>query len=280
MSGNNQEKSHPCFGLWSLLGHAVMVGVLLVAASLPWPQRPPVPGLAGKDGLILMGETPAPVLPGPPERADLPSLQPPSTIKNPPQHDDPVAGGPGIHDQPEEADQDSPSPVKVPPAGGKRKPVSPKPPIRAKPVDTVTERLNHARVVPVPSTSTGGSGGVRNPQPAGGHPGNGNDRGAGSATGSADVAYDQLLHGLCDRLWAEPSLSEMNNQRPTVPITVTIGSNGRILNAVISEPSGVTAMDGSVRRLCDRLRDRQLPPFAKLNIAGTVITRQIALQIQ
>ena len=92
--------------------------------------------------------------------------------------------------------------------------------------------------------------------------------------------YDQLLHGLCDRLWAEPSLSEMNNQRPTVPITVTIGSNGRILNAVISEPSGVAAMDGSVRRLCDRLRDRQLPPFVKFNVEGTVITRQIALQVQ
>ena len=104
--------------------------------------------------------------------------------------------------------------------------------------------------------------------------------GGGSTTGSADVAYDQLLYGLCDKLWVEPSLSEMNNKRPTVPITITVGSNGRILNAVINEPSGIAAMDGSVRRLCDRLRDQQLPPFVKFNIAGTVITKQVALQVK
>jgi outer membrane biosynthesis protein TonB len=127
-------------------------------------------------------------------------------------------------------------------------------------------------------TGTGGGGT--------GTPGNrlgikgGTGPGGGSTNGTADVAYDQLLLGLCKKLWNEPSLSELNNKRPVTTITITIGSNGQIINAIISTPSGVTAMDNSVRRVCDKLRDERLPPFVNFKISGTVITKELDMCIK
>lgn len=81
--------------------------------------------------------------------------------------------------------------------------------------------------------------------------------GAGGTGGEAYANYGQAIHSIYDRAWIDPA--EVTEESLTVQTVVVIARDGRVISAKISRRSGNNALDKSVDRALQRVR--QVPPF-------------------
>jgi TonB family protein len=86
--------------------------------------------------------------------------------------------------------------------------------------------------------------------------------------GNVSSNYRDKLYTAIYRLWDQPARSELGGKYPIVDITLTVESSGRVSSARISQKSGVRAMDVSVSRLLQKLK--QLPPPSAGRMSFTV----------
>ena len=83
----------------------------------------------------------------------------------------------------------------------------------------------------------------------------------GNGGGAVDPSgyYDAVGSYIYSR-WREPSKTEMRDRSPVVTVSVTLDSEGRILEARIVRASGVRQMDNSVMELLKSLTSLPKPP--------------------
>lgn len=99
-----------------------------------------------------------------------------------------------------------------------------------------------------------------------------------TGTGSGTAAnYASLVQASLRRLWQEPGQAALGNTRPGVLLRLTIRRDGLVTDKQITRPSGISAMDSSVRNLLDRL-DR-LPPFPE-GLSDSEMTLDVLLQVE
>ena len=83
--------------------------------------------------------------------------------------------------------------------------------------------------------------------------------------GQVSPNYQNKLYSAIYALWREPSKGELNGRYPTVDISFSVDSSGKVSNLRISRKSGVPAMDASVTRLLCDLRTLPRPPKGRMN---------------
>ena len=86
--------------------------------------------------------------------------------------------------------------------------------------------------------------------------------------GNVSANYRDKLYTAIYKLWDQPARSELGGKYPVVDITMTVESNGRVSSSRISQKSGIKAMDSSVIRLLQKLK--QLPPPSAGRMTFTV----------
>lgn len=69
--------------------------------------------------------------------------------------------------------------------------------------------------------------------------------------GQAYANYAQVVKSVYAHAWIVPA--DVNDDQATTTVSVTIGRDGRVLDARITRPSGNTAVDASVRRTLERV---------------------------
>jgi TonB family protein len=79
------------------------------------------------------------------------------------------------------------------------------------------------------------------------------DTNTGSGRGDQTRAYEQLVKEAYTRSWS-PLESEVADDETVTKVTVTIGSEGKVLSRRIIESSGVAAMDKSVQRALEQVK--------------------------
>lgn len=81
---------------------------------------------------------------------------------------------------------------------------------------------------------------------------------SGPGGGGPSVAnWAQVVHGIYDRAWIEPS--NATDGRTTAKATITIAKDGSVVSASLTSPSGNAALDQSIRTVLDRVRE--VPAF-------------------
>ncbi len=95
---------------------------------------------------------------------------------------------------------------------------------------------------------------------------NGTPGGGASRSNAADAAYRERLGNYVKTRWVEPPGSLLGSARPTVLIELAIAADGRVSSSKIVQPSGIRAMDESVRRLLDSLDRVPAPANGTLSI--------------
>ena len=70
-----------------------------------------------------------------------------------------------------------------------------------------------------------------------------------TGTGPSVGAYSDILRSIYFNSWREPSDATMEDA--VVKVSVTIASNGSVISARITKPSGDPAVDKSVQHLID-----------------------------
>ncbi|HRY48224.1 MAG TPA: TonB family protein [Candidatus Paceibacterota bacterium] len=81
--------------------------------------------------------------------------------------------------------------------------------------------------------------------------------GVGGTGGEAYANYAQVIRTLYDRAWIDPE--EVADSNLSVRAAIVIARDGRILSSRLVRPSGVAAMDKSVRQALDRVT--RVPAF-------------------
>ncbi len=89
---------------------------------------------------------------------------------------------------------------------------------------------------------------------------------AGGAKNDSLMKYGLSLGDYLKTRWEEPSRSLLEGRLPEVLIEVTIAADGRVLSSRILKPSGITAMDASVRRMLDALDRVPTPPSGRISL--------------
>jgi TonB family protein len=79
----------------------------------------------------------------------------------------------------------------------------------------------------------------------------------GTGGGEAYANYGQVIKSIYDHAWMDPD--EVNDDAATVKVKVVVARDGTIISDLITGRSGVPALDKSVQRALERVR--QLPPF-------------------
>ena len=95
--------------------------------------------------------------------------------------------------------------------------------------------------------------------------------GGGASVKLTEYANRSLLPYLKSR-WKQPPDSLLGGKRPSVDIVLTISANGKVQQASIKRPSGVAAMDDSVKRLLKGLDILPRPPDGEISLAITLQT--------
>lgn len=95
--------------------------------------------------------------------------------------------------------------------------------------------------------------------------------GGGASVKLSEYANRSLLPYLKSR-WKQPPDSLLGGKRPSVDIVLTISANGKVQQASIKRPSGVAAMDDSVKRLLKGLDILPRPPDGEISLAITLQT--------
>ena len=95
--------------------------------------------------------------------------------------------------------------------------------------------------------------------------------GGGASVKLTEYANRSLLPYLKSR-WKQPPDSLLGGKRPSVVIVLTISANGKVQQASIKRPSGVAAMDDSVKRLLKGLDILPRPPDGEISLAITLQT--------
>jgi TonB family protein len=67
-------------------------------------------------------------------------------------------------------------------------------------------------------------------------------------------SYENSVGAYLYQLWDTPDKSLLNGKHPEVKIQLNIAANGKLLNARILKPSGITAMDKSVQKLLQKVK--------------------------
>jgi len=81
-------------------------------------------------------------------------------------------------------------------------------------------------------------------------------------------AYQQLIARRLKKYWLTCSSDDVNNNKTTVSISITIAANGTITSCYISKSSGNAAMDKSVKIALQKLKTIGLPALYRYNIKG------------
>ncbi len=77
---------------------------------------------------------------------------------------------------------------------------------------------------------------------------------------SAVVSYAQSVGAFLRPRWDQPSRTEVGGRQPEVTIRLRVSSSGIVISAKILQRSGVAAMDRSVQKLLNSLRQVPTPP--------------------
>ncbi len=85
-----------------------------------------------------------------------------------------------------------------------------------------------------------------------------------ASQGNVSANYRDKLYTAIYQLWNQPVKSELRGKYPTVDITLTVESNGRVSSSRISQKSGVSAMDSSVSRLLRKLKQLPAPSAGRM----------------
>jgi TonB family protein len=86
--------------------------------------------------------------------------------------------------------------------------------------------------------------------------------GTGRGSGEAYANYDQAVKSIYEDAWVPPD--DASSENPVVVVTVTIASDGNVLESRIVKPSGDPGVDSSVRRTLERVTSvRPFPEGAK-----------------
>lgn len=72
-------------------------------------------------------------------------------------------------------------------------------------------------------------------------------------------SYENSVGAYLYQLWDTPDKSLLNGKRPEVKIQLNIAANGKLLNARILKPSGITAMDKSIQKLLQKIKYLPIP---------------------
>ena len=85
-----------------------------------------------------------------------------------------------------------------------------------------------------------------------------------TSQGNISANYRDKLYTAIYRLWDQPARSELGGKYPIVDITITVESNGRVSSSRISQKSGINAMDASVVRLLQHLKQLPVPSAGRM----------------
>ncbi|MDD5697449.1 MAG: TonB family protein [Victivallaceae bacterium] len=76
---------------------------------------------------------------------------------------------------------------------------------------------------------------------------------SGAGTG-VTASYENQLGAYLYRLWDTPDKSVLGGKRPEVKIRLDIAADGRLRNSTVLKPSGIAAMDESVKQLLGKIK--------------------------
>ena len=93
--------------------------------------------------------------------------------------------------------------------------------------------------------------------PQSGHTAPGGQRGSSG--------YGTLVSAQIKRMWVTPDRQRLGGREPEVTVKLVIAPNGRVTYKAIVKPSGVLAMDESIRELLNQLQFVTPPPDKKTN---------------
>ncbi|MBN2641211.1 MAG: TonB family protein [Victivallales bacterium] len=74
------------------------------------------------------------------------------------------------------------------------------------------------------------------------------------------VSYAQRIGAYLRPQWNQPAREDVGGRQPEVAIKINVSASGNVISAVITRPSGIAAMDNSVKRLLNSLRRVPAPP--------------------
>ena len=123
----------------------------------------------------------------------------------------------------------------------------------------INERVNNLKVAVVPSPSVGSATPSR-------------------PTSQREAAsYFAAVTAVLHRLWHQPERGAIGRAEPTVAVSLTVASDGRVTRRRTSRPSGVAAMDRSVASVLRNL-DR-LPSPSSHGIGHKTITIEVVFEL-
>ena len=88
------------------------------------------------------------------------------------------------------------------------------------------------------------------------------NRTPGGGLTEADEQFNRRAGMYLKNIWTQPPKSLLGSQLPEVTIELSIAADGRVIGKRITRPSGIPAMDQSVRNLLERLDRMPVPPRA------------------
>ncbi|MDD4817940.1 MAG: hypothetical protein PHI85_08230 [Victivallaceae bacterium] len=254
-----------------LAAHLLLIGLpLLVMSIAKWFSDQPE-NLMVIEIVNDLPPNPAPFNPSaapmPPTLAEMP-LQP-SVLDTAPEPEPEPLPDP----KPEPEPQPPPPAPSVVPAPVK-KPVKDKPQNKSTQDKTKDKQKNKTDAKPSSKTATSGpkkNFTAVNPATLGGPRGSKDHDPSRPVGGSADgdAMFKSRLAQLVEFRWNEfkPNETQLGGLRPFAIIELDIAADGRILDAKLRTPTGVTAMDNAARLLCTQLKsEKTFPP--KRDIRG------------
>ncbi len=99
----------------------------------------------------------------------------------------------------------------------------------------------------------------------------------GGSTSRNTEAFFSALSAVLYRLWRQPDRTSVGSGRPTVHASVTVDASGRLLAVRLTGPSGIPAMDESVRAALARIN--RLPAPRDFGVPGARLTVEIAFEL-
>ncbi|NOY82261.1 MAG: TonB C-terminal domain-containing protein [Kiritimatiellaeota bacterium] len=99
----------------------------------------------------------------------------------------------------------------------------------------------------------------------------------GASTPRSTEAFFSALSAVLYRLWRQPDRSAVGSGRPTVHASVTVDAFGRLVAVRLTGPSGIPAMDESVKAALARIG--RLPAPRDFGVPEARLTVDIAFEL-
>jgi TonB family protein len=98
-----------------------------------------------------------------------------------------------------------------------------------------------------------------------------------SSSGPFAVHYYDAVGAFLYEVWKQPSRAEVNEGRPVVTVSLKVLADGNVTQKRVLQPSGVMAMDNSVARVLEELR--QLPPFREYGLQAPELDLEVRFEL-